>query len=244
MGGKGGIASDVGGLSHACQRPLLVVRGNALPLARRLACAQGSRKHYCINQRATRQSSVDEACEELLKESQVRGGSRPAGLIAALDNASPHPEGPWLALAALCFRAWPCTGSSPCACSLPAVSTPSSGCLALSRWSPCPPSPFAVPVLQKRALVRQLWLPVQVAGAAGRGAAASRGLQGAVQGALQGCRPGPRFRHARQQAPVPGEGSVAPAPALPPVTATPPLCPRLCPPPPPPPPAGCTPSRT
>ncbi|PSC69785.1 Fanconi anemia group J-like protein [Micractinium conductrix] len=32
----------------------------------------GSRKHYCINQRATRQSSVDEACEELLKESQCQ----------------------------------------------------------------------------------------------------------------------------------------------------------------------------
>ena len=34
---------------------------------------QGSRKHYCINMHATKQASIDEACEELLKESQVGG---------------------------------------------------------------------------------------------------------------------------------------------------------------------------
>ncbi|KAL4419625.1 hypothetical protein ABPG77_008566 [Micractinium sp. CCAP 211/92] len=32
----------------------------------------GSRKHYCINMHATRQTSIDEACEELLKESQCQ----------------------------------------------------------------------------------------------------------------------------------------------------------------------------
>lgn len=48
-----------------------------MPAAPRPACCprpaalQGSRKHYCINMHATKQSSIDEACEELLKESQV-----------------------------------------------------------------------------------------------------------------------------------------------------------------------------
>lgn len=38
------------------------------------ALPQGSRKHYCVNMHATKQSSIDEACEELLKESQVGAG--------------------------------------------------------------------------------------------------------------------------------------------------------------------------
>lgn len=44
---------------------------------------QGSRKHYCINTHATKAGSVDEACEELLKDSKVggwvRGGVRGQG---------------------------------------------------------------------------------------------------------------------------------------------------------------------
>lgn len=42
---------------------------------------QGSRKHYCVNMHATKQSSIDEACEELLKESQVGAGRRARDLL-------------------------------------------------------------------------------------------------------------------------------------------------------------------
>ena len=43
-------------------------------------CAQGSKKHYCVNKHATRQQGgIDEACDELLKDGKVRGGGGAGG---------------------------------------------------------------------------------------------------------------------------------------------------------------------
>lgn len=52
------------------------------------ALPQGSRKHYCINMHATRQTSIDEACEELLKESQV--GAVLTGVVHSFGGQGPQ----------------------------------------------------------------------------------------------------------------------------------------------------------
>lgn len=94
---------------HSSTPPDFPWRVALLHLMTTLPPAQGSRKHYCINMHATKQTSIDEACEELLKESQVGAGPGFSclacywwPLVFLLSDLSQHSQSGSLTLQAAC----------------------------------------------------------------------------------------------------------------------------------------------